>query len=316
MKLRTWGVSILTSLLSTVVLARPAAAQLLGAKPAAVTNGEAISAAELDKQVQYILKQRPPANALSDAQKKQMCFDVLTSMIDDLLMRQFLRKNAPRIEQAEVNRELAQLEVSLKAQKQSLKDFCRDNGQTEAELRDDIVSRCQWRGYAQARISEAEVHRYYDEYMDFFDKVQVRVSHIVLRVPANSSEAQIQATRDKLLALRQEIVAGKIDFAEAAKKYSQCPSAPKGGDIDYVYRKGHVHEGFAKAAFALKVGEISDVVQTDYGLHLIKATDRKPGQPSDYNKIKDDVRMFYESELWQVILAQERVKSKVDINLP
>src|SRR5262249_26879423 len=146
---------------------------------------------------------------------------------------------------------------------------CNDTGQTEAQVREGIMHQRQWAHLCQSRISDTELRRYYDENKEFFDRVQVRASHIVLRVPPNSTEAQRQALRDDLLALRQDILAGKIDFTEAAKKHSQCPSAPQGGDIGFFSRKGMLHEAFAKAAFALKPGEISDVVQTDYGLHLI-----------------------------------------------
>src|SRR5262249_58132443 len=134
---------------------------------------------------------------------------------------------------------------------------------------------------------------YYNDFKDFFDGVTVKASHIVLRVPPTAPAPDVQAARQKLTDLRTQITGGKLDFGEAAKKNSQCPSAPGGGDIGYFPRKWVVDEPFAKAAFALKVGDISDVVQTDYGLHLVKVTDRKPGQPSDYEKIKDKGREIY-----------------------
>jgi parvulin-like peptidyl-prolyl isomerase len=77
-----------------------------------------------------------------------------------------------------------------------------------------------------------------------------------------------------------------------------------------------VEEPFAKAAFALKVGDISDVVQTDFGYHLIKVTDRKAGTASDFNKIKEEVREMLVEELRVQILAEQRQTAKVEINLP
>jgi peptidyl-prolyl cis-trans isomerase C len=77
-----------------------------------------------------------------------------------------------------------------------------------------------------------------------------------------------------------------------------------------------VEEPFARAAFALKVGEISDVVQTEYGMHLIKVTDRKPGQPSDYAKIKDEVLEFCAGEMRMALVAQQRKTARIEINLP
>src|SRR5262249_56914362 len=104
--------------------------------------------------------------------------------------------------------------------------------------------------------------------------------------------------------LRAQILGDKTDFAAAAKAYSQCPSASDGGDVGTFPRKFVVDENFARAAFALKPGEVSGVVQTDFGLHLIKVTERKPAQPSDFNKIKDDVREIYLDDLRLKLLAR------------
>src|SRR5208282_1074658 len=132
----------------------------------------------------------------------------------------------------------------------------RDTAQTDAQLRSNILTMIQWGAYVKDRVTEADLKKYYDEYKDYFDRVGVRASHIVLRVPPTAPEQERADARAKLLALRQDIVSGKLDFAEAAKKYSQCSSAPAGGDIGYFPRKLAVEEAFGKAAFALKVGEV------------------------------------------------------------
>ena len=69
-------------------------------------------------------------------------------------------------------------------------------------------------------------------------------------------------------------------------------------------------------AFALKVGEVSDIVESPYGLHLIKVTDRKVGRISEFDKIRDEVREFYVEELRVGMLAGEREKAKIEINIP
>jgi peptidyl-prolyl cis-trans isomerase C len=165
-------------------------------------------------------------------------------------------------------------------------------------------------------VPEAELKRYYEDNRDYFDQVTVKVSHIVMRVPANGSPNERQTAQAKLGILRQQLVSGQLDFAEAAKKHSQCTSAPDGGALGFIGRKFMVEESFARAAFALKVGEISDVVETDYGLHLIKATERKPGQPSTFEAVKDAVRELYAEELRLQLLAQERQGARIEIKLP
>src|SRR5262249_19686878 len=161
------------------------------------------------------------------------------------------------------------------------------------------------RDYVLARTTDADLKKYYDDNKDVFDRVVVRASHIVLRVQPNGSDGEKQAAIQKLQGLRQEILTGKLDFAEAAKKYSQCPSAPQGGDIGPLMRKmPNIDEAFSRTAFTLQPNQVSDIVQTDFGYHLIKVTERKPGTPSDFNKIKEEVRAMCVWELRQNLLTQ------------
>jgi parvulin-like peptidyl-prolyl isomerase len=89
-----------------------------------------------------------------------------------------------------------------------------------------------------------------------------------------------------------------------------------GGDIGFFPRKWAVAEPFAKAAFSLKVGELSEVVHTEFGAHLIKVTERKNGTSSTYEKVKDDVRDYFVQEMRQSVIEQQRKVAKVEINLP
>jgi peptidyl-prolyl cis-trans isomerase C len=315
MRARSWLVPSLASIAVLVLLVNGACTQLqkAEAKPAAVVDGTPISMAE----VEAVLKQGgPTATALTDVQRKQLQMEAVGMLIDDLLMERFLRRSGPRIEPAEVEKKLAELETSLKQQGKTLADFYKESGQTKEQLVTNIVTMLQWTAYVKQRLTEADIKQYYEANRDFFDRVAVRASHIVLRVAPNASPGEREQARAQLRALRQEILSNKIDFAAAARKYSQCTSAPSGGDIGYFPRKLAVEEAFAKAAFALKVGEVSDVVESDYGLHLIKVTDRKPGQPSDYNKIKDEVRELCTEEMRMAILAQQRKAAHIEINLP
>jgi peptidyl-prolyl cis-trans isomerase C len=282
-------------------------------KPAARVNGTVIEQAEVDAIVQQMASSGPP---LTDAQRRQTQQEVLQVLIDDLLFQQFLHEKTSRLEPADLNRQIAELEADLKKHGKTLAEFCKESNQTEQQLRLSIADMMRWGNYAKSHLTEAELQRCYSENRDYFDRVVVRVSHIVHRVPASAPEGERQKERAFLQGLRQQIVSGQIDFAMAAKKYSQCESAPKGGDLGSFPRKGVVEEPFARAAFALKPGEISDVVQTSYGLHLIQVTERKPGEPSDFAKVHNDVRALAADELRQTVLAEQRKQAKIEILLP
>lgn len=315
MKARDWVVRSAVGVMALALVTSGAWGQGVGRgnRPAAVVDGVPISLEEVDA----VLKQAPPTPApLSEVQRRQLRMEAVAMLVDDLLMQQFLNKNGPRITPAEVDKKLAELDDSLKTQKKTRQEFLRESSQTEAQLRANVTTMLQWAGYIKEHLSDAEVEQYYKENKEFFDRVVVRASHIVIRISPTALENDRRIVREKLEALRQEIVAGKIEFAEAAKKNSQCTSAAGGGDIGYFPRKLAVEEAFARAAFGLKVGDVSDVVQTGYGMHLIKVTDRKPGQPSDFKKVKEDVRELCTEEIRQAILAQQRKIVRVDINLP
>jgi len=316
MRDRMWSLRSLASATALVVLAGGAAAQGPGAsgKPAAVVNGQPITYADLES----VLKLNGPMPTQpTQAQYRQMQSEALDFLIDERVMEQFMRANGPKIDPKDVAKQLAELESALKAKGKTLDDYYKDTGLTEERLRINILNRLQKEGYLKEHLTEAVLKRYYEANRDFFDQVSVKASHIVIRLPASATPGEHEATRAKLQALREDIVAGRIDFAEAAKKYSQCPSAPRGGDIGYFPRKWAVDEAFARTAFSLKVGEISNVVQTEYGLHLIKVTDRKQeGPKSEYDKVKDEVRETASEDLQEGLLARQRKAARIEINLP
>lgn len=313
-RMRNWGSVVSVVMLMTGASTAALAQTKPSHQPAAMVNGEPIMIEEIDAVLKH---ETPTANPPTEIQRRQMQLEALSLVIDDRLVQQFLRKNGPAIPPAEVHKKLAELEGSLKVQGRTITDFLKENGLTMVQLQADTLKMLQWAAFVRQQIQEAELRRYYEENKDYFDQIKVRASHIVFRIPGSATPAEIQASRAKLENLRQEIVSGKIDFAEAARKYSQCPSAQDGGNIGYFYRKYTVQEPIAKTAFAMKVGEMSEVIQSDYGLHFIKVTDRKAnGPPSDYEKIREEVRESCAIEMMNNLVAQQRKIAKIEINLP
>jgi parvulin-like peptidyl-prolyl isomerase len=303
-----WAGLILAALAGPLCAQAPAARQ----GPAAVVNGEAIPMAELKK----LLDKAPPSpNPLTQEQKQTMEKMARDMLIDDALMRQFLKASGIAVSPAAVAKEFDDLRQALAKNKSTLEAFLKDTGQTEGQLRADVIARLQWRSYVIARVPEQELRRYYDVNKVFFDKVYVRCSHILLRVQPKATDAEKAAVRARLVALRQDILAGKVDFAQAAKTYSDCPSKVNGGDIGNVPYKFMVHEAVSKAAFALNKGDVSDIIETDFGFHILKVTDRTAGEPSNYEAIKDWVRDVYvqEHEMFQQIIRDQRSKARIEI---
>jgi peptidyl-prolyl cis-trans isomerase C len=297
------------------VPAPPAAA---GGKPAAVVNGEPIGQGEVSAVLNMVVAQQFKTQPATDAQRRAIWMEVVNMLIDDAVLRQYLTRCNLQVPPAEVEKQFNEVKANLAKTNppRKLEDFYKETGQNEQQIKASILNLLRWGEYVKTRLKEEEVKKYYDTNREFFDKVMVHACHILIRVTPTTSAAEKQAALAKLTALRADILAGKIDFAEAAKKNSQCNSAPNGGDIGFIPRKMLVDEAFAKAAFALKPGEVSDVVQTDAGLHLIKCVERKPGEASDYTKIQEAVRECCVDDMRQSIISQERHTAKVEINPP
>jgi parvulin-like peptidyl-prolyl isomerase len=283
-----------------------------GVKPPAVVNGQVISQADLEAAMQRV---GPMVMQMTEAQRKQFQAHVLGNLIEQALMHQFLARNNVVANANEVNRKLAETEAMLKNQGKTLADVLRETNQSEEQLRADITRFVQWQTYAKQHLTDADVEQFYKDNKDFFDHTTVRVSHIFLPLPATPTESDRAQARAKLADLRGQILAGKLDFAEAAKLHSKGPTADRGGDIGFIMRKYAVEESFARAAFALQVGQVSDIVVSEYGLQIIKVTDRKPGQPSDFTKIKDAVWQMCIGDLALNVLAQQHKAAKIEVNL-
>ena len=306
------ALAVLTARLAAQAPAQPAPPP--AAKPAALVNGEAVPMAD----VESVLRQQPVSpTPLTGPQIREQQLAAVQLIIEQTLMRQFL-KNAkvPLPPDSVVQKEITELETALKKDKMTLAEFLKETGQTEAQLRADIGLQLQWRAYVTPRLTDAAIKAYYDANKPFFDKVFVRASHVLIKLAPNASAAERQAATSKLTNLRQEIVAGKLDFAEAARKVSDCPSKTNGGDIGPFPYKFAVLEPFAKAAFAMKVGDVSDIVATDFGLHLIKVTNRDNGTPSDLAKIQNEVKEIYNRELYQAVVTEQRRSARIEVFFP
>jgi parvulin-like peptidyl-prolyl isomerase len=308
--IRGWRSAVVFAVVLLVVAGK-STAQTPSMKSVAMVNGEPISMADVKAVLDTV---PPPVVPPSADQKREMQQTVLDMLIDDLVMRQFLRKHTALPRDAEIDREIVTLKAALEKKKTTWAAYLKESNETEAQLRRDIACRLQWQAYLATQVNDAALKAYYQANKPFFDKITVRASHILLKVAPGTSAADKQAAQTKLQAIRQEIVAGKLEFAEAAKRFSDCPSKQDGGDLGGPFRfKFDVLEPFAQAAFSLKVGEISEVVQTESGMHLIKVAERSPGEPSTFETIKDQVREVLSMEFYQQIVANQRKAAQIQV---
>lgn len=129
----------------------------------------------------------------------------------------------------------------------------------------------------EAKVSDEEMKKFYEENKDKFKSgEQVRASHILVKTE--------QEARDVLAQLKKGAA-----FEELAKKYSQDNTAAKGGDLGW-FSKGAMVQEFDKAAFGLKEGELSGIVKTQFGFHIIKVTGKRPAGVRSFDEVKDQIK--------------------------
>jgi parvulin-like peptidyl-prolyl isomerase len=126
--------------------------------------------------------------------------------------------------------------------------------------------------------------------------------------------AQLPASSDNLVKEKARTKALEEAFSEAARKFSNCPSKEQGGDLGWFPRAGSMVEPFARAAFALKPHELSDVVITQFGQHLILATDRRAGKETKFEEVKDVVKEVYRDKLRESLCVQLRPRAKIVVS--
>jgi peptidyl-prolyl cis-trans isomerase C len=164
-------------------------------------------------------------------------------------------------------------------------------------------------------VSEEDARKFYNENPDKFTKSEaVKASHILVGVDQKATAEEKKAAREKAEKLRKEL-AGGADFAALAKASSTCPSSQQGGDLGY-FGKGQMVPAFEQAAFSLKPGEISEVVETQFGYHIIKLTDKKAAEKVEFKEARPRIEDFLKNQKTGAAvndyLAEARKTAKIE----
>ncbi|MBN8548817.1 MAG: peptidylprolyl isomerase [Deltaproteobacteria bacterium] len=169
------------------------------------------------------------------------------------------------------------------------------------------------------KISDADVKKAFDaDPTKYSAKESIKVAHILIKVPADASADADKAAKAKIEDIYAKATANGGDFGALAKEFSQDGAAARGGELG-VIEKGKTVPAFEDAAFALKPGETSKPVRTEFGYHLIKVTEKMPAEKPDYAKVKP----MFEQELLQrakakaveAKLTQLRSTAQIKINI-
>lgn len=166
------------------------------------------------------------------------------------------------------------------------------------------------------KISDEEMKKYYEEHKVDYYKDEVKASHILISTVDDNgkelSEAKKKEAKKKAEEVLKKAKSGE-EFSELAKEYSDDPgSAANGGDLGY-FTKGQMVQPFEEAAFSLKSGEISGLVESEYGYHIIKVYDKIDKQLT-FDEVKDEIKKTLTEDKYMESIEAITKKAKVEKN--
>lgn len=288
----------------------------------ATVNGKPVYAVELRRAKKVLMSGQPDLLIPPDRQKE---FDL--QALGQLTSAELLYQAGQKLEIKDLEKQVEDKIVQGKAKFGKPEDFekaIQALDMTEDDLRDytrrdiTISNFIQQSIAAKVAVSDEETKKFYDQNPDKFSQSEsVRASHILIGIDAKTSAADKKKAREKAEKLHKEIIAG-ADFAALAKSDSTCPSSQQGGDLGY-FVKGQMVPPFEQAAFALKPGEVSNVVETQFGYHIIKVTDKKKAETVAYKDVKPRIDEYLKgqkiSEAVNAYLTEARKTAKIEILL-
>ena len=266
-------------------------------------NGEDVKKSDFDMLVRNIELSQGPIPA---EKRDEVLRAALNQLVEYTLLQQEAKNRKVTVSDAEVNERIQAMQGQFPTE-EAFKKALEARSMSIDRLRDDarvdmVISRMVEGEVASAQApTDADCKAYYDKNPDRFKLGEaVRASHILILADEKADEATKKQARAKIEAVNKRVKAGE-DFAKLAQENSQDGSAAQGGDLDF-FGRGRMVPPFEQAAFALKPGEVSDIVTTQFGYHIIKVTERR-----DSSTIPYDDRL---QERLKQILTEQRKQEK------
>ncbi|HJV35145.1 peptidylprolyl isomerase [Geomonas sp.] len=271
-------------------------------------NGTPILKKDLDRAVKILLEE----NHVPQPVQPEVLKKAQEAALDQLTSMELLYQQAAKVEVKDLDKQVADKVESSKAKIGSKEDFekaLKAADMTPQDLQDftrkDIVigNFIETRFNDKGTVTDAEAKKFYDDNLEkFFKKPEtVRASHILIGVDEKASAEDKKKAKQKADAVLKRVKGGE-DFAAIAKAESSCPSAAQGGDLGD-FTRGQMVSAFETTAFTLKPGQISEVVETQFGYHIIKVTEKHEASTDKYEDVKPKITEYLKKQKAQKALS-------------
>ena len=290
-------------------------------KNAALVNGKAIAMSDYQAELDQLQRQVSMTGRQPDEKEMQTLKQrILDNLIDRELLKQEAEKRGIKADDAEVN---AQLDAVKKGTTpENFANSLKQMNMTEPALKAYFASQLAMKKLvdkdlaSKIVVTPEEVKAFYDGNPDVFKTPEmVRASHILVKVDKTASAEEKAKALEKIKGVQKRLNGGE-DFAKVAKEVSDCPSKDNGGDLNF-FQKGQMVPPFENAAFSMKTGQTSDIVETEFGYHIIKLTDKKDAGTMSFDEVKPRIEQHLRSEKMSLEFPKyvETFKSKAKIEI-
>jgi len=288
---------------------------------AVMVNGTVITEGQIEAILNPRMEQmagRIPENVTSQY-RQEIRKRIIEQLVIEELLAQKEKQNNITVSETElterVNKQVAEQNLTLDEFKSLLKAY----GTNFSDYQRNILKRLMFEKLVEAEFAQKlakptdeQARAYYDENIQQFGEPEkIHAKHILIKPEdgndPNQAKAQAKAKAQKLL---QQIEAG-ASFEELAKQYSACPSGKDGGDLG-VQPKGTFVPEFEKAAYALKPGQTSDIIQTSFGYHIIKLIEHTDANTASFDQAKEQILQLLTDKQKEQIVMDYVQKIKAD----
>jgi len=300
----------LLNILMVLLLSTVSAAHAGKIGVAATVQGKEISEVKLQKSVDsYLRQQGTEMGAIRDPRRFK---DIREKVLNVLIGQELLWQAAAKAEIIASDEDIKQALEQYKSQFDDEVSFqikIKEGGYNletfQVKLKQELSAQ-KWvekNLLKDVAVSDAEIHTYYLENQEqFIEPERVRARHILIQVKPDASDAEKEAAMKRLQGLKKEIDSG-ADFAALARQQSEDGSAPNGGDLGF-FQRGQMVAPFEKAAFGLAPGEVSKIIETRFGFHLIKLVEKKPSVLHEEKEQAEKVRFYLWQQKYQRVLGE------------
>lgn len=292
----------------------------------ASVNGKGIKLADFtekyDRFTQTFKARKRPVPAKIDARYRD---SIVKRLIEEELIAQEAEQSKISIDQAQLQKEFDQYKAMFKTDDRFnsyLKNAKLNEDGVKQNLSKNLKLRTLLEKLGGKVVTDKEIRAYYDENLAKYKvREQIRARHILLKTAKDATPEQIAEVKVKADQLAAEAKKNNNDeaFAALAKKHSEGPTAPRGGDLSFFARNRMVKE-FDDKAFSMKVGEVSEPVKTRFGWHIIRVVEKKEAMTRSFEEVQESISRTLRNRenrtARQDLIEKLRAKAKVEIYLP